>query len=131
VTPNIRFSQNNPQGAQQMNPSGSDPAADFTAAAVAVINSVENVRGGFASRHVWSLLANAACRAGDPSRPQSHNHGQCRISTGRKIAEALLTILSEVQFHGPVPSERITASLVELHKVCRVESALRRELGQR
>jgi hypothetical protein len=113
-----------------MDTPGSDPAVDFTDAAAAVIKAVENVQGGFASRHVRVLLANAACRAGDPSTPKSHNHAQCRVSTGRRIAEALWNILDEVQFRGPAPSERINASLVDLHRTFREESTLRRSLGQ-
>lgn len=77
-----------------------------------------------------AMVANAACRVGDPSTPESHNHAQCRVSTGRRIAEALWNILSEVQGRGPVPSERINASLVDLHRTFREESALRRSLGQ-
>jgi len=109
---------------------GPDPTVDFTKAAVAVINSVENVRGGLASRHLRILLGFAACRTGNPSIPGWHNHEQCRVSTGRRIAEALWNIFDEVKFTGPAPPERIAANLVDLHRAFRTETALRRSLGQ-
>lgn len=104
---------------------------DITGIFTALIDTVEDVANGLAGVHLRIMLACAACQAGDPSDPRTHDHSRCRAATGRRIAEALWTILDEVQFNGPSPTGRITTALMAIHEALGTEAKLRRSPGWR
>lgn len=104
---------------------------DFTGIFTALVDTVEDVANGLTGPHLRIMLACAACQAGDPSDPRTHDHSRCRAVTGHRIAEALWNILDEAQSNGPSPTGRITTALAVIHEALGTEAELRRSAGWR